>query len=72
MAEIKIDKNIPMANTVSRNNYPFSKMEVGDSFAVNVEDFNKVRPAASWYGKRNNMKFSVRHWEGAYRCWRVK
>ena len=72
MSDFKIDKKIPLPNSISRNNYPFSEMEVGDSFEVGPEDINRIRPAATWYGKRHKMKFAVRHYAGAFRCWRLE
>jgi hypothetical protein len=38
MSEYKIEKNIPMTKgLVHKEIYPFSEMEVGDSFAINCK-----------------------------------
>lgn len=73
MTKYKIEKNIPRPITASvvRNRYEFGKMEVDDSFYIEPEDVLLVRPAATWYGVRNGMKFSIRKWKDGYRCWRI-
>ena len=71
---MKIDAGIPMLKEESRgrpNKYPFGKMRIGDSFMVSEGDENLVRCSANGYGNRHSMKFSVRKYEGGYRCWRV-
>jgi len=71
---MKIDSGIKLMKDEGRgrpNKYPFGEMEVGDSFPVPEGDGFRSRCAASAYGKRYSMKFSVRKYEGGYRCWRV-
>ncbi len=65
----KIDKNIPLSAT---DKYPFSEMEVGDSFAVSIDDEGKVRSASQNHGRKHGKKFSIRKFENAYRCWRIQ
>jgi hypothetical protein len=71
---IKIEKNVPIPKPRSNySKYPFGEMEVGDSFVVLDEDRTKIAPAVSWYGKRNNKKFTVRNLpDGVCRVWRIK
>ena len=38
----KIDKNIPIPIQVDYSVFPFEKMEIGDSFKVNLKDFSKT------------------------------
>ncbi len=70
---IKIEKNIQVPHEYPRTShkYPFSEMEIGDSFIIK-SNHRLVAAAAVMYAKRNNMKFSVRKFEGGWRCWRVK
>ncbi len=51
--------------------YPFDEMHVGDSFDLHGAKVSTVRSAASYYGKRNEMKFSIYQHGDTYRCWRV-
>lgn len=74
MSDFKIDKKIPYPEIPSsyRNRYPFRSMNVGDSFALGTDELLHVRTASAWFGRRNDMKFSTRKHDGAYRCWRIK
>lgn len=66
---MKIEKGIALPER-----FPFSLMDVGDSFAVPA-DIKKtiIATSASIYGRRNEKKFSVRKdAAGQLRCWRVK
>lgn len=67
----EIDENIEMPST---KRYPFSDMEVGDSFAIGeyYSDMNRVKAAAHQWGKRHGKKFSVRWTDQGYRCWRIE
>jgi len=59
-----VKEGLPIPGIISRNNkYNFHRMEVGSCFTV--EDYNpldaqRIRVAASNYGKRNNKKFVTR------------
>lgn len=68
MTEIVIEKNVPMPNgrRQPKKDFPYAKMEVGDSFAVPVPDGEqvgqfsaKVRTQSYQWGKQNKAKFSV-------------
>lgn len=78
---ILIEKGVPMPSG-GRTRYPFSAMEVGDSFAVkdggttlkNGETVvrNRVSSAAGVYSRRHpGMKFAIRKIDGMVRCWRI-
>jgi hypothetical protein len=79
----RIQKNIPMSGRSlgAHLQYPFSEMEVGESFEMKVSSkeikrrASNVSSACSAYVKsRNNAaKFSVRRTStDTIRCWRVK
>jgi len=69
----QIEKGIPVPETPGRGLYPFADMDVGDSFFVGgeVSARSKAVSAASWFGKRNGLKFSCRNVDGGLRIWRV-
>lgn len=71
----KIESDVQMPETRGRHYiYPFAEMKVGDSFAVAAGDMEKVRTAASYFGRRNERKYAVRCVDpvkGEYRCWRI-
>lgn len=69
--EYKIEKNVPYIAACGKfSRFPLKQMEVGDSFVFDEKDSGSIRSACSWFGKRYNMKFSVR--AKVRRCWRVK
>lgn len=88
MITFKIEKGIAIPTVPNQTVYPFSKMKVGDSFAVPLsgEILNagkngkwdrtqsRVRSAASIYQRKYGGAFTVRLMkdEGVVRCWRVK
>jgi len=52
--------------------YPFSQMEIGDSFLIPQDYMTRVRAAAHRHGERTRTKFTIRRMEdGSYRCWRT-
>lgn len=81
----KIEKNVPISGTFrslgAHLQYPFSEMEVGESFEIKVNPkeikrrVSNVSSACSAYVKSRNKaaKFSVRRTsKETIRCWRVK
>lgn len=54
-----------------RPKYPFGQMKVGDSFAVRGAT-HSIRVAASMYGIRHNLQFSVHIKGTTARIWRTK
>lgn len=68
---MKIEKSVPLPKgRGNRIDYPFDKMEVGDSFVAEIET---VRGSSFYYGSKNNKKFVTRKQkDGTYRCWRVE
>lgn len=68
-----IEKGIPIPK-IKRGRppkYPFSEMEVGDSFAVSKEDVKNVRNCASRFTRINGGWFFVVSQKGSWRCWRM-
>jgi hypothetical protein len=68
--ELAVDKRVPIPVK-----FPFAKMKVGDSFAV-PRDIKRaaVSVAAMRFGRKHNMKFTVRQTDAkgaAFRCWRI-
>ena len=73
MIEFKVKKGVGI-ELRDYHNYPFEEMEVGDFFLVDSlkASVDNARYAASWYGKREKKKFSVRKLkDGEFRCWRM-
>lgn len=72
----RIESNVPVpSNSGNRgrpSKYPFGEMAVGDSFAANLEEKDKIQCAASMYGRRKGMKFSTHKVGNSVRCWRIK
>ena len=70
-----IEKNIPIPLRKSRKaNYPFSYMQVGDSFYA-PKAWQTVYNASTYFRKTRNLmdwKFRAAHEEGGCRIWRVK
>lgn len=81
---IKVDKDVaipPVSRGASAHGkYPYTKMEVGDSFAINAkadEDItiirNRLRQSAAWANRRYApARFSVRTTETGVRVWRIE
>lgn len=64
-----VEKGVPMPPP-TKGIYPFGSMEVGDSFEAKATR-GAVSAAASDYGKRHGLKFSVRQIDGTIRVWRI-
>jgi hypothetical protein len=83
MTNIAIDKDVPLPDNrrrLPRTAYPFSEMQVGDSFAVpvpsgkNPSSFSAhMCTAAYQWGRTKNAKFSVRiiDEKTKVRVWRI-
>lgn len=69
----KIDKDVPRPACGSGvRHFPFNEMEVGDSFAIPFAEAQRVRTAATNYGIKHGIKFSVLKVDSeTSRCWRV-
>lgn len=65
----EIEKNIPL---IGIEDYPFSKMEVGDSFAAPKKESVKLRTRLNYNKSKLNMEFKTRIIGSVIRCWRIK
>lgn len=77
--KFKVEKGVPMRQRVPMNAYPFSEMDVGDSFEVFTDDHRQfsccVQQAAQRYrlNTGKNFRVSVRRSGGGHsRVWRVE
>jgi len=65
---IEIEKNIPMPSK-----YPFSDMEIGDSFCDSITNRYKISYYIAKESKKSGSKFSIRTIsETEYRVWRIE
>ena len=75
MATIAIRSDVPLPSPSGRgrraSKYPFSKMEVGDSFVVNDVTARTVRSAVSVFQRKYDVKFAVRTTDEGIGVWRV-
>jgi hypothetical protein len=71
--QFKIIKNVPPpSGHGDRQQYPFGDMVVGDAFDAPRAITDRLRAAASSYGRANGKKFSVRKLdENTLRVWRI-
>ncbi len=68
-----IEKNVKIPEGTRRGGrmrlYPFGSMKPGDSFLLPKSKRASANSAASYFGKRNDMKFSILKMpDGTYRC----
>jgi hypothetical protein len=77
----KIEKNFPFPEVLSKHNYPWPGMEVGDSVLIQTEDGEplfklkrRVWSASNYYGIKTNKKFKTMliHEKNGVRVWRVE
>ena len=71
---VVVEKGIPIpGKRGNKHEYPFNKMEIGDSFLEEDKKLrNIVQSAAFDYGKNNNMKFTTRDVGNGIRIWRIQ
>ncbi len=63
---------IPEVNSKKNYKYPWTDMEVGDSFLVDFIDTSKLRVAAYYHSKTSGRKYTIRIIDNGARVWRVK
>ena len=71
---LKIEKGIkiPEVNPKKNYKYPWTDMEVGDSFLVNFIDILRVRIAAHYHSKTSGRKYTTRIVDNGARVWRTE
>ena len=80
MKKIIIEKNIPLPPKINREVYPFRKMEIGDSFLVEIINTQNIYNQkqrimiAKWrFCQRNeSKKFKTLSVKEGLRVWRVE
>jgi len=72
---IPIDRNVPIPKYAgqrgSTEKYPWSQMDVGDSFVVGAKRAKTVRGCYVAAGKRLGRKFATRMTPEGLRVWRI-
>lgn len=74
---IAIDKNVPLTKTTRKSHggqpskYPWTQMQVGDSFFVAGKTVKSFSGNTYSAGKRLGQKYSVRSVDGGIRVWRT-
>lgn len=70
---ITIEKNIEVPDSTDYEKYPFSQMEIGDSFKIknDKKKLSRLRGLSFYYAKKNNVKFTTRKDGDGYRIWRT-
>jgi len=74
MSELRVtvEKNVPCPEKAHRARWPFSWMEVGDSFAVPSRWYASISASVSGYWNKRGKRFVIRKVNGEYRCWRIE
>lgn len=69
----ELENNVAHPNKSSRQKYPFSRMQVGDSFYIPPSaNLEAVKANAyGYYSRKLRAKFSILQEGDGYRCWRV-
>jgi len=72
--EIENEHAIPAARQHNgrREKYPWSKLDVGQSFFVEGVPLRSMSSTASHAGRRNKKKFIAREPDGGVRVWRYE
>lgn len=78
MSKYKIEKGVALSAIDRKgrayySKYPFSRMEVGDSFEMAIEDYRKIVSASvSFRRSRPDHRFAFRRNGNTARCWRIQ
>jgi hypothetical protein len=75
--KIKIEKGVDMPKHRTRSaKYPFSTMEIGDSFFIKSDspthERGRISAAATAHAKRHGGRFSTQVFDAGVRTWRVE
>lgn len=68
--EFPVERGVPVPKTRTLRRYPFSLLDVGDSFFVPGGNVLHMRSCAGWH-QRKGKRFTVRAADGGARVWRV-
>ena len=72
MFDIQANVPVPKRTNVKSSKYPWTLMDVDESFEVPDGKIKSLRTTAYAAGKRLGMKFIAREMEGGVRIWRVE
>lgn len=71
----ELEDDVPLPPKAAQERYPWSQMEVGQSFMVESDDpkkaMERVRGAASNRARKHGETFALRTVEGGVRVWRI-
>ena len=70
----EIEKGVPLAaKRAYDHKYPFSSMEIGDSFFAPCDETarNRITTSVSYASKRYGTKYVTRKVDGGFRVWRI-
>lgn len=70
---MKIDKGVSIPTEPTVRNV-FQTMEIGDSFAVEPEEYRRIRSRSEYWSKALKRTFQWKKMpneQGKYRCWRL-
>ena len=70
---IMIEKNISLPNGSdgTRGKYPWSQMQIGDSFLVPGKTSSTMSGCAFYQGTKRSARYACRNVDGGCRVWRV-
>jgi len=72
MREFTIEKDVPLSGKRGAKRYPFSEMEIGDSFCAPLGLYQSLNGSAREYQKRHSgVVFTLRKNENECRIWRL-
>ena len=69
--EIKVESKVAIPRPAGLTKYPFDKMKVGDSFAVEWKHCKNARQACFYDASRSKRKYTTRKMDGKLRIWRT-
>lgn len=69
----EIEPDVPIPEGTTKQKYPFSRMNVGDSFVFEKEQLTALRNSSASWAKRHGGKFVCRQvGTDVWRCWRIE
>jgi hypothetical protein len=75
MTKVKIDKGLPMPDSVlgRPHKFPWREMEVSDSFVIKAQQYVSVRANMTYRNRKyKDRHFVIRKHKDGYRIWRDK
>lgn len=69
---MKIDRDIPLPASRQEHKYPFTRLEVGESFLAEGRSVSAITALARYYTKKLGFKYTCRSLPEGIRVWRTK